>query len=85
MVFKRELKEFILPLPSFVESHDLWIAMGANLLKSNTHCNDITLLRRIHETNASVGKRNVILKFKSRFVFFISFLVLLFRKINKNQ
>ena len=85
MAFKSELKEFILPLPSFVESHDLWIAMAANLLNSNIHCNDITLSRRIHETNASVGKRNIVLKLKSRYVFFISFFVLLYRKIIKNQ
>jgi len=84
MVFKKELKKIILPIPGFVESHDLWIAMAANLLSSNTHCNDITLSRRIHQNNASIVNRNIFLKLKSRWIFLISLFVLLFRRLNKN-
>jgi glycosyltransferase involved in cell wall biosynthesis len=78
--FKTELKKTILPIPTYVESHDLWIAMAANLIKSNIHCNEVTLQRRIHGLNASVVKRNLLLKFKSRIIFFISLIELIFRK-----
>jgi glycosyltransferase involved in cell wall biosynthesis len=82
MAFKRELKKVVLPIPDFVESHDLWIAKAGNILKSNIHCNDITLARRIHETNASTTNRSIIFKIKSRIIFFISIVVLFIRKIN---
>jgi len=84
MAFKSELKKIILPMPNYVESHDLWIAMAANLIKSNVHSNDITLERRIHGSNASVVNRRLILKLKSRIVFLKSLIQLIFRKF-KNK
>ncbi len=84
MAFKSELKKIILPMPNYVESHDLWIAMAANLIKSNVHFNDITLERRIHGSNASVVNRRLILKLKSRIVFLKSLIQLIFRKF-KNK
>lgn len=85
MAFKSELKKVLLPIPDFVESHDLWIAMAGNILKSNIHCNDITLSRRIHQTNASTINRSIILKIKSRIIFFISLVLLFIRKKNNNE
>ncbi len=84
MAFKSEFKKIILPMPNYVESHDLWIAMAANLIKSNVHSNDITLERRIHGSNASVVNRKLIFKIKSRIVFLKSFIHLIFRKF-KNK
>lgn len=81
MVFKKELKEIILPIPKYVESHDLWIALAANLLKSNSHCDANTLSRRVHSNNASIVSRNVFLKLGSRIIFVISIFQLVFRKI----
>ena len=84
MAFKRELKNVILPFPSLMESHDLWIAMAANLMGSNLHCNEITLFRRIHGDNFSVINRNIFLKIISRFIFIHHILVLIKRiLINK--
>lgn len=80
MAFKSELKKYILPMPNYVESHDLWIAMAANLIKSNLHSNEITLERRIHGANASVVNRRLILKLKSRIVFLKSLIQLIVRK-----
>ena len=34
MVFKQELTSAISPTPKFAESHDLWVALAANILKS---------------------------------------------------
>ncbi|MBN9313895.1 MAG: hypothetical protein BGO40_06765 [Chryseobacterium sp. 39-10] len=53
MAFRQSLKKIILPIPSYVEAHDLWIAMAANLLHQNLHINEITLKHRLHASNAS--------------------------------
>lgn len=76
MAFRRELTKVILPFPAYVESHDLWIAMAANLLKSNCHLEKIVLKRRIHGENASVVQRKLWKKLYSRIVFLRSYVVL---------
>lgn len=81
MAFKKELNNIILPFPKYVESHDLWIAMAANIIKSNYHCDDITLSRRIHGNNLSVINRKLSEKLWSRVIFAISFVHILIRKI----
>lgn len=82
MALKKELKELILPIPYYVESHDLWIAMAANMAKSNLHCNEATLNRRVHGSNASIVKRKLFLKLWSRLIFIRSILQLFFRKLS---
>ncbi len=79
MAFKKELKELILPIPIYVESHDLWIATAANLVRSNTHCDEFTLSRRVHTNNASIVKRPFLLKLWSRVIFTRSVFQLKFR------
>ena len=69
MAFHRELVSVILPIPKYVESHDLWIAIAANLLHSVSHLEDKTLMRRIHGDNVSVITRPVFRKFWARVVF----------------
>ena len=82
MCINREILDYILPIPRYVESHDLWIAMAANIAKSNSHLSIATLQRRVHGGNASVGKRSFFKKIWSRVVFVISFAQLSLR-INK--
>lgn len=85
MAFKKELVKTILPIPLYVESHDLWIAKAAILLRSNSHSDEITLKRRIHGHNISMKDRKLILKLKSRYIFIKSILNLVFRiYINKS-
>lgn len=81
MALKKELKELILPIPNYVESHDLWIAMAANITKSNLHCDEATLNRRVHGANASIVKRKLYLKLWSRIIFMRSIFQLFFRKL----
>lgn len=57
MAFRRELLAHVLPFPDYLESHDLWIAVAANLLKKNHHIDEATLIRRIHGRNLSVVTR----------------------------
>ncbi|MFM1853736.1 MAG: Chondroitin polymerase [Bacteroidota bacterium] len=84
MVIDHRLKKIILPFPFYVESHDLWIAMAANLLRSNSHIDQATFQRRIHSNNASVIERNIFRRIFSRVLFFISLVHLIIRiKITK--
>lgn len=69
MAMKKELLKIILPIPSYVESHDLWIAMVANMMRSNLHINKKTFFRRIHGKNDSLQKRKFSKKIYSRIVF----------------
>src|SRR5690554_3683606 len=54
MAFKSELKTIILPIPKYIEAHDIWIALIANKLKINLHIEENTLFHRIHDNNASI-------------------------------
>lgn len=79
MAFRRELVPLILPMPHFVESHDLWIALASNLIGSNAHVDRSTLVRRIHGQNASLARRSIVKKLRSRAIFLWSLGVLLRR------
>lgn len=85
MAFKKELRNLILPIPSYVESHDLWIAMGANITKSNLHLDEPTLSRRIHGNNASIVKRKLLPKLWSRIIFLISMIQLYYRSLLRKR
>lgn len=74
MGLRDELRQLVLPIPGYVESHDLWIAMAANAAGSNLHLARRTLCRRIHGGNASVVSRPLVRKLGSRAIFFISLL-----------
>lgn len=69
MALRRELCSLILPFPAGIESHDLWIAMCANLARRNYHFEGNTLIRRIHGGNASVIRRPLMPKLRSRLIF----------------
>jgi glycosyltransferase involved in cell wall biosynthesis len=79
MGFSSKLIKFILPFPSFIESHDLWIALVANILKRNFHLEQIVLLRRIHGKNLSLQKRPLFKKVLSRFITVYSLTYAIFR------
>ncbi|WP_294962758.1 glycosyltransferase [Sulfurimonas sp.] len=82
MVIKHDIKEIIYPIPKYIESHDIWIALIANLLGKNLHINDMSLFRRIHDNNVSVKSKRKILKIlKTRVIFSISIFNILYRII----
>ncbi len=57
MGFRRQALSVILPFPSFlVESHDLWIALCGNACRSMSHVPGVTVLRRLHDSNASTSR-----------------------------
>ena len=69
MLIRKEFLPKILPIPSFVECHDWWISIAANLLNSNFHMEETTVLRRIHNNNSSNIKRKLIVRLTGRFIF----------------
>lgn len=81
MAFDRKLRKLILPFPSYLESHDLWIAMAANMARSNCHLEQIVLKRRIHGKNASVLQRKLSEKLYARWIFAKSYGTLFWRLI----
>lgn len=85
MLMRKEILKYILPIPAFVESHDLWIAFAANLRRLNLHLEKVTFLKRIHENNATstVSSRPIWKKFFSRIIFVLSILVLYVRFITR--
>jgi len=84
MALRREFMPVVLPIPSYVESHDLWIALASNLARSNVHLDDNTFLKRKHGNNATstVSTRPIYKKLWSRAVFAISVVVLSIRAIS---
>lgn len=83
MAFKKELVDYILPFPDYIESHDLWIAMCGILLKKSYHIENVVLYRRVHGNNASIINRPLHKKIWSRLVFIISTINLLFIKFKR--
>lgn len=81
MAIRRAFVPIIVPIPRFVESHDLWIALASNLARSNVHIDEPTLLKRQHGRNATspVSTRALHQKLWSRAIFGFSLLVLLLR------
>jgi glycosyltransferase involved in cell wall biosynthesis len=82
MALRRAFVPMVLPIPSFVESHDLWIALASNVAGSNLHIDDSTLLKRKHDRNvtSTVSSRSLCRKLKSRIVFATSLVVLFSRR-----
>ena len=82
MAFHRRFLPIVLPIPRLVESHDLWIALAANLARSNSHLNDVTLLKRQHGSNATspVSTRKLHQKIWSRVIFLVC-IVIVFRRL----
>ena len=81
MAFRRTFVPVIVPIPAFVESHDLWIALASNLARSNVHMDENTLLKRQHGKNATstVSKRPLLRKLWSRAIFGLSLVALMVR------
>ncbi|WP_284983711.1 glycosyltransferase [Arthrobacter sp. efr-133-TYG-118] len=54
MAFRRDILDLFSPIPDYLrESHDLWLAIVGNVSGSITHLDRSTLLRRLHEDNAT--------------------------------
>ncbi len=79
MAFQKNMRKLILPIPPFVEAHDLWIALAGNLMGSNAHLDEKTLRKRVHSSNATPRGRSLFMKIRARAIFGMSIIVLLLR------
>jgi glycosyltransferase involved in cell wall biosynthesis len=79
MALRRRIVDLVLPIPSFVESYDLWIALAANLTGSNAHLEADTVIRRVHGSNASLVPRSLPRKLWSRVILARSIAVIMAR------
>ena len=68
MVMTKDFRDHVCPIPSFVESHDLWFALVANARKSLEHIDEDVTFRRIHSENLSLRRRSTLKKLKSRII-----------------
>ena len=75
-LLNRSILSYCLPIPSGVESHDVWIALIANLFGNVINMPGATLNHRIHSRNVTVKKRRSLLViFKSRTRLLIALLI----------
>lgn len=79
MAIRQDFLRTVVPFPQGLESHDLWIAMAANIAGRNVHVDDVVLCRRIHGANLSHVRRSIFAKIYSRLVFIRSLGVLFWR------
>lgn len=86
MGFRREVLPIFAPVPRYLnESHDLWLAICGNLARSIQHLDDSTLLRRIHEDNATPrGWRSLSLIIRSR-IMLVKCMILAFRRLSAQR
>ncbi|MHA7987251.1 glycosyltransferase [Rathayibacter sp. CAU 1779] len=82
MGFRADARSLVLPFPEFLsESHDLWIALCGNLARSMAHADEATVLRRLHDANASPSRpRDVRTVLRARWM-----LVRAIREIRRRQ
>jgi glycosyltransferase involved in cell wall biosynthesis len=87
IAFRRDLVPLVLPIPAYVESHDLWIAMAANVAGSNVHLEHPSLLKRRHDGNATrtVSGRSLVSKLWSRAILARALLDLLTRRAARSR
>ena len=82
MALRRDFLSIVLPISSYVEAHDLWIALASNLTRSNVHLNEKTFYKRRHKKNATstISNRSLIKKLWSRIIFLVSLSELFLRR-----
>ena len=79
-LFRMDLTRYILPIPDYIEAHDIWIAMNACLHGKIVHLEETTLMRRLHENNLSPLRHRSLWKvFRSRVCYLTGLLQSSFR------
>lgn len=80
IALRAEFRRLVLPVPRFMESHDLWMALVANAVGQVVHLEAVTLNRRIHGQNVSVVRRPVGRRVAARVRFAVALLVAAVRR-----
>lgn len=81
-MFRSTARNYILPFPTYIEAHDLWIALSGIINSSIITVDKVTLLRRIHDANVTPNKnRSFYLKIKTRLILFNCLIVAVFNRM----
>lgn len=79
-LLKRKILDYCLPIPVGIESHDIWIALIANLFGGVVNIPGATLQHRIHSRNVTEkNRRRLLVVLKSRSQFFTALLLRFFK------
>lgn len=79
-MFRRDLVRFVLPIPEYIEAHDVWIAMNACVHGEVSHLAETTVMRRLHGYNMTpLRHRRLWAVFKSRVFYLAGLLQTAFR------
>jgi glycosyltransferase involved in cell wall biosynthesis len=70
-MFRRELTRYVLPIPAYIEAHDIWIAMNATIRGKVAHLQEATLMRRLHGNNLSPMRHRSLPKVLRSRVFYV--------------
>jgi glycosyltransferase involved in cell wall biosynthesis len=79
MAFDAKLKSILLPFPSNIDSHDLWIALCSAIVARNASTIEIVTHRRVHGSNLSIINRRLLEKLISRFILLHHIMIILTR------
>jgi glycosyltransferase involved in cell wall biosynthesis len=60
MAFNSSVREYMLPIPRYVEAHDHWIALCGNICGELGHLDRVLVLRRLHDSNLTSSRRRPI-------------------------
>ena len=69
-LLKKEALRYFLPIPSHIESHDIWFALVASTLGRVVNLEGSTLFHRVHGSNVTTSKpRALAVVLRSRLIF----------------
>lgn len=83
MAFKKDVKQYIFPIPKSVPMHDQWIGILASTFGKIEIVNDCLIKYRVHETNTSQDGLPVLQKITTRLFLLYQYLIRLFSLIIK--
>jgi len=61
MAMRSDFLPFVLPIPSYMEAHDLWIALLGNSVGRVSHLEQPSVRRRVHDSNLTPARRRPLL------------------------
>lgn len=81
-MFRSAARNYILPFPTYVEAHDLWIALSGTVNSTIITIDKVSLLHRVHESNATPRRsRSFLSILKSRIILLFCLIIAGFRRM----
>ncbi|VXB55778.1 Glycosyl transferase [Arthrobacter sp. 9AX] len=86
MGFRREALPLVVPIPPYVrESHDLWLAICGNMIRSVAHLDQSTVLRRLHDDNQTPAGWRSLRKIVAARIMLVRLMVEAFKRRRKTR